>query len=202
MSQRQCGECTACCTALPVVELHKPRHVSCPQLCRHGCAIYSSPTKPKICADFECEWLRGNVEQENRPDMLGVIFWFGGPVVAPDGSLMKQVLRVSETCPGAIAKHQQQIDGIVQQIRQSQYEKTGEIVSVLVCPFEPGETGLPGSGFEDQLEGRDGYYILRRVRIKNEPSAALATRRLPDSLREVLCGRFVAGAGFTSNPAK
>src|ERR1051325_372763 len=104
MNERQGGTCTACCTALAVVELEKPHHTPCRHLCAGGCAIHAQPEMPQTCREFQCEWLRGNVPEEFRPDRLGVIFWFGGPVPAADGSTLQNVLRVSEVTRGALAE--------------------------------------------------------------------------------------------------
>src|SRR5262249_6364064 len=54
---RECGECSACCKVLDVLELDKPAH----QWCKHcrpgrgGCLIYDR--RPTICRVFACAWL-------------------------------------------------------------------------------------------------------------------------------------------------
>src|SRR5207247_1536318 len=93
MPDRKCGECSECCKVLPIVEFNKPRHVPCTHLCPLGCGIYKDPKKPKVCSSFRCEWLDGNVPEYDRPDKLGVMFWYSD-----------KCLRVSETRPGAIEK--------------------------------------------------------------------------------------------------
>lgn len=54
---RECGPCTACCTALSVDEIEKPAGEPCSQLCSsgRGCAIYR--TRPEACRTFSCWWL-------------------------------------------------------------------------------------------------------------------------------------------------
>lgn len=69
---RQCGPCTACCTSLAVDELAKPTHSVCRHECAAGCAIYAR--RPQSCRDYRCLWLTGLLQDEDRPDRLGVIF--------------------------------------------------------------------------------------------------------------------------------
>lgn len=62
-----------CCTALEIEELNKdagPACVNC--VAGGGCAIYAS--RPKVCRDFECEWLRERaLPSTMRPDRIGTI---------------------------------------------------------------------------------------------------------------------------------
>ena len=101
-SRASCGDCTACCTVLPITELNKPGCVTCEQLDekRPGCSIYAS--RPKVCKEFECFWLidqkdsRSVLPAEFRPDLLGVLIMstqrtaFGHTILAvetlPDGT--------------------------------------------------------------------------------------------------------------------
>jgi len=69
--RRTCGECTACCTALPVGEISKPQGVPCRQCTKVGCSIYQM--RPRSCRDFECQWLKGCGEDSQRPDLFGII---------------------------------------------------------------------------------------------------------------------------------
>lgn len=73
MSDRRCGDCTACCTALGVPTLDKPAFSACSHLrsCPAGCAIYAS--RPAECASFRCGWLDGVGSNADRPDRSGVI---------------------------------------------------------------------------------------------------------------------------------
>jgi len=76
LETRQCGDCTACCIALPVRELELPPY----QPCRHlrgapspGCGIY--PDRPEICRAWHCTWrLSAALDDDLRPDRCGVIF--------------------------------------------------------------------------------------------------------------------------------
>lgn len=67
---RTCGECTACCTLAYVPELDKPENVTCKN-CVNGCSIYTS--RPTSCVTYECEWLKGSMSEDMRPDKSGVM---------------------------------------------------------------------------------------------------------------------------------
>lgn len=75
---RECGSCSACCTAIAVHELEKGAYETCAHLCDAGCGIYAE--RPRSCQAFKCQWLRGvlevdgAVDLELRPDACGVIF--------------------------------------------------------------------------------------------------------------------------------
>ena len=71
---RECGDCTACCTLLKVVELNKPMRFACEHVGRNGCRIYAD--RPTACREFDCLWLRGALpaDPSYRPDHLGVLF--------------------------------------------------------------------------------------------------------------------------------
>lgn len=89
----QCGECTVCCTLLPVKWLNKPAGESCIH-CQGGCTIHD--VKPAECSDFECAWLQSNVDNPDlRPDRCGIIF-----EKTTDGDMFGTVVsseRVSDT---------------------------------------------------------------------------------------------------------
>ena len=75
--KRQCGSCTACCTAMGVPELKKPAGAKCHHLLSivdgaAGCSIYDR--RPKSCRDFECVWLQGSMSDEHQPNKTGVVF--------------------------------------------------------------------------------------------------------------------------------
>ncbi len=63
-----------CCTALEIEELNKdagPACVNC--VAGGGCASYAS--RPNVCREFECEWLRERALPSTlRPDRIGTIF--------------------------------------------------------------------------------------------------------------------------------
>jgi len=67
---RACGSCTACCHVLGVIALDKQRWSSC----RHEsgcCAIYED--RPAGCKSYRCAWLDGKLNDDERPDMVGLI---------------------------------------------------------------------------------------------------------------------------------
>lgn len=68
---RQCGECTLCCTLLPVPVLDKPANTDCVN-CNGGCSIYEE--RPTPCRTYHCEWLKGEFPEEWRPDKSHVVF--------------------------------------------------------------------------------------------------------------------------------
>ena len=99
MDSRTCGACTACCTALGVTDLPvpKPDWTPCKHLCGAGCGVYAR--RPGSCREYQCLW-RGGVGDENeRPDVLGLIF---EPWEPPDGDDLGTIVR--ETIPGAFER--------------------------------------------------------------------------------------------------
>ena len=85
-STRICGQCTACCLILGVVELNKPAHTKCSHCTPGaGCGIYD--TRPKECADFQCGWIQGFGDEEDRPDRLHAVLVNTTPVKAAGGTL-------------------------------------------------------------------------------------------------------------------
>lgn len=73
MEARPCGDCTACCGLLAVVELHKPMRFACDHQGTGGCRIYLD--RPPTCREFDCGWRRGEVPTDDawRPDRRGVM---------------------------------------------------------------------------------------------------------------------------------
>lgn len=71
---RECGDCEECCRVGAVDDplLQKPAHTKCPNQTGHGCAIYSQ-TRAVVCGSFQCSWLRGYGEEEDRPDKVGAL---------------------------------------------------------------------------------------------------------------------------------
>lgn len=67
---RECGECTLCCTVLRVPELDKPENTKCSN-CAVGCTIYND--RPQSCVDFNCGWLQGALDEDQRPDKSHVV---------------------------------------------------------------------------------------------------------------------------------
>ncbi|HEX4146484.1 MAG TPA: hypothetical protein VHY91_23490 [Pirellulales bacterium] len=70
---RVCGDCTACCTVMGVVELGKANYQRCLHECGR-CTIYEA--RPSVCRTWSCGWLLGAIEgdERRRPDRLGLMF--------------------------------------------------------------------------------------------------------------------------------
>jgi hypothetical protein len=100
VAPRECGACTACCTAEGVHELHKLPGDACQFVCSKGCGIYEK--RPESCRGFSCLWLEGVFELEARPDTLEVVF-----SMAPAPVKMhpwRRYIRVMEVVPGAASR--------------------------------------------------------------------------------------------------
>lgn len=69
---RECGPCTECCSTLGVHELDKPEFTRCSHEGSPGCKIYRS--RPESCRDYNCVWIQGQLEHQDRPDRLGIVF--------------------------------------------------------------------------------------------------------------------------------
>lgn len=91
---RECGECTACCSVLGVLEEGKPYYTDC-RFLKKGCSVY--PDRPPSCQEFKCEWLKGDIQfpADYRPDRCGVVI---------TGATEEDVswLDLYETRPGAV----------------------------------------------------------------------------------------------------
>jgi hypothetical protein len=77
VGKRKCGDCTGCCiTPSLSAPPHKPLGERCPELRsgrKRGCGIYE--TRPNGCREYQCHWLfNGLLEQQHRPDKIGIIF--------------------------------------------------------------------------------------------------------------------------------
>lgn len=76
-SPRACGRCTACCVRLSipagvVAAGPKTEGRPCPLLGACGCSVY--PSRPAICRDFVCTWLKSpDWPPEWRPDRVGLL---------------------------------------------------------------------------------------------------------------------------------
>ena len=67
---RECGECTLCCLVTRVPELEKPEGTMC-TFCDVGCTIYND--RPQSCRAFDCAWLKGAMDEDQRPDKTHVV---------------------------------------------------------------------------------------------------------------------------------
>lgn len=97
MMTRICGNCTACCRPLPILESGKPIGVWCKHCDKGvGCRIYES--RPDSCRGFFCQWLMGVGADESRPDKTRVILDF----VRTEDGLPGGVLQIWEVSEGRL----------------------------------------------------------------------------------------------------
>lgn len=71
---RECGDCTACCTHLAVnsPDFAKPAGIPCHHLSPDGCSIHA--TRPPICRTWFCVWRRrADLPDAARPDRSGLL---------------------------------------------------------------------------------------------------------------------------------
>lgn len=69
---RQCGGCEVCCYIAEVKDVNKSAFQKCKHQC-DGCAIFGKSERPQVCVDFECMWLRGYGNENDRPDKNGLL---------------------------------------------------------------------------------------------------------------------------------
>jgi len=69
---RTCGDCQACCKALPLTTIGKPAGTRCQhQRFRKGCAVFAAFGRPHSCAVWNCLWLLDPSHPLGRPDRVG-----------------------------------------------------------------------------------------------------------------------------------
>ncbi len=74
LSHRSCGDCTVCCTVLPVnsPDFAKPAGIPCTHLTAKGCGIHA--VRPHICRTWFCVWRREeDLPDAARPDRSGLL---------------------------------------------------------------------------------------------------------------------------------
>ena len=74
LTERSCGDCTACCTVLTVdtPDLKKPAGTPCAKLTAQGCSIHAE--RPHICRTWFCAWRRvAAMPEDARPDRSGLL---------------------------------------------------------------------------------------------------------------------------------
>ena len=116
---RACGGCRACCKLPDIPELNKPLNTWCEHVDfdqpEGGCSIHAR--RPATCRGFECAWLSGLGDEEDRPDRLGVMYQ---PIRMPDGT---QGLAAVEFNSGALES-----DRVRGQLERFAASKPGRIV--------------------------------------------------------------------------
>jgi hypothetical protein len=78
---RSCGDCVACCVYLRIPIINKkaltPCHFLKQMAGEHtcstdgGCSTYEF--RPEVCKKYECSWLQGYGDEEDRPDKSGLL---------------------------------------------------------------------------------------------------------------------------------
>lgn len=134
---RSCGECTVCCKTHDIASLAKPQNVLCTH-CRInvGCTIYEA--RPDECRAYTCEWLRGTLSKEDRPDMSGIVV-----DVAATADRTEAYVRLIESDRGCL-----NLDCIQQFIR----ENVAKGIPVKCVPIgKPAYWILPKEGLGPQL---------------------------------------------------
>lgn len=74
LADRDCGDCTACCTVLTVdtPDFAKPAGTPCVNLSAGGCRIHA--VRPRICRTWFCAWRRiAAMPDAARPDRSGLL---------------------------------------------------------------------------------------------------------------------------------
>jgi len=78
VSNRECGECTACCHHIPIdqEDIVKLPNVDCEHLMKEGgCRIYQK--RPNTCANWYCAWrFIPTIGEQWRPDKSGTLMDF------------------------------------------------------------------------------------------------------------------------------
>lgn len=72
--EKTCGDCTACCTVLPIkaTGFTKLPNFTCKHLVAGGCGIYE--TRPDACRTYYCVWRQSpRLDDTWRPDRSGVL---------------------------------------------------------------------------------------------------------------------------------
>ena len=146
-----------CCVVLRVDELRKLGGVPCQhQRDPGGCGIH--PTRPAICRAYQCLWLQGGLEDEDRPDRLGAV----PDLVARGGSIW---LELREAVPGAFDASPR-LRAIAEQHRASMPVRVSDVGDVLNAA-QPVRV-LLADALEHRIEGewtsvwRDGAFVERR----------------------------------------
>jgi len=74
---RSCGTCISCCYNPKIPELKKEERVLCQNCSGSNCLVYE--TRPNDCRTFLCSWMQGELYENQRPDMCGVMIENHGP---------------------------------------------------------------------------------------------------------------------------
>ncbi len=76
---RECGKCAVCCVITEISENNFYKCANCP--CKYlnnegyGCSVFGQKQKPNRCTEYECAWLRGFGENNDRPDKSNIMLF-------------------------------------------------------------------------------------------------------------------------------
>ena len=182
---RECGTCSHCCTVLRVDELAKHAGSDCVhQRGDAGCTIHA--TRPSICRAYECLWLQGGLEDDERPDQTGGI-------VDLETTGIGLRLGIREVRPGAF-DDSPALQAIAARYREQMPVRITDAQDVM-NPDRPFRV-LLAAGVEQRLSG-DHMEILRDgllVEQKRLPWAERLGRRLSIAIRRLALGGASRGA--------
>ena len=181
---RRCGECTLCCTVLRVDEIGKLGGEPCAHQGAGGCAIHAS--RPAVCRGYRCLWLRGGLDEADRPDRLGAVVDLVHPDALP-------TLYVREAMPGAF-EGSPRLREIAERHREGMSVRIVTAGDVL-DPERPVRVLLAGG--EEQWVRGDRVEVHRPgqpVEVRRLPWLERAVRRLGLALERRKLGRFPARA--------
>lgn len=157
-SNRQCGECTVCCTVFPMSEFKKPQWCDCKHL-KGNCSIYEQ--RPFNCKDYACCWFDGHLPDDMRPDKCGIVV----------GYEQLPHLWIVEARPGAIKegihKIRPALSGLVQEYNLGLMLWVGH-GAIIPCDFEisPEFPPLKNPPKEPSLVGNERQKVY--IGSKNE----------------------------------
>lgn len=77
MIDRECVECITCCivTEISYNDFYKAPDIKCKYLndACDGCSVYGTDKKPPNCTNYNCAWLKGFGDINDRPDLNNVM---------------------------------------------------------------------------------------------------------------------------------
>ncbi len=170
-----------CCTVLRVDELRKLGGVSCAALGVRGCTIY--PRRPQICRTYQCLWLQGKLDAEDRPDQLGAVL----DIVHEGGAAL---LAIREATPGA-SDANPRLAAIAARYREAMPVRITRAADVLRGDA-PVRTLLAGG---EELVVTGDTFVRLRAGVPIERSRAAWLERVARRLRLAWQRRRIRGYG-------
>lgn len=77
MLERKCENCVTCCiiTEIKYKDFYKAPNENCKYLNKEccGCSVFGKIEKPTNCLNFDCAWLKGFGDINDRPDLSDVM---------------------------------------------------------------------------------------------------------------------------------